>query len=433
MEAGFSKIKITPSIGTTMTGFIARDRERGSEGVHDDIYVRALYLSHEEEEVLIMGFDLCFFSRGEVDRFKGAIGRKIDLAPRQILLNTSHNHVGPKVGTWQYDPPSDPVYLQAVEYAIVDAAFQARDSMVEVTLWAGATRSSVPMSRRLRLDDGTVGARPWRPSPDGEVCDALPVCLLKTPAGEPLCLLFSVSCHPSTVHGFEISADYPGVAMDHIDHFLGTTASLFLQGAGGDAKAGAIASGDVSWRRGTWNDVEEVGTTVADEVIQVLSGSLTQVEPDLRACTVDMEWPMQPNIGRAGYEALLADPDTDHTRRLWAAEKLDWLDRGYSLPTAIPITAHGVKLGDGLRLIGLEGEAVAGLGLQILAFYEDGVTFPLGYTDGAQLYLHTSPMLDEGGYEVVSSHEYRHPAPLAEGMEAVLDDAMKTLRDNGVD
>ena len=432
MKAGFARINITPSIGTTMTGYVRRDRDRGCEGVHDDIYVRSLYLTHGAEEVLIMGFDLCFFSRDEVDRFKGAIGRKIDLAPRQVLLNTSHNHVGPKVGTWQYDPPSDPVYIQAMEYAIVDAALQARDSLVDVTVWAGATRSTVPMSRRLKLANGKV-ARPFRPSPDGEVCDTLPVCLFKTPTGEPLCLLFSVSCHPSTVHGFEISADYPGVAMDQIDHFLGTTASLFLQGAGGDAKPSVIAAGDTEWRRGTWDDVDEIGTTVANEVIAVLSGSLAEVEPDLRAYAIDMEWPMQASIGRAGYQALLADPETDRTRRLWAEEKLAWLDRGYSLPTTIPITAHGVKLGHGLRLIGLEGEAVAGLGLQMLAFYEDGITFPLGYTDGAQLYLHTSPMLDEGGYEVESSHEYRHPAPLAGGMEAVLDDAMKALRENGVD
>lgn len=35
-----------------MTGFGSRDREHGCEGVHDDIYVRALYLTHENGGIL---------------------------------------------------------------------------------------------------------------------------------------------------------------------------------------------------------------------------------------------------------------------------------------------------------------------------------------------------------------------------------------------
>ena len=130
MKAGFARVNINPPIGTRMTGFGPRDRDHGCEAIHDDIYTRALYLTHGGKEMLIMGFDLLFFSRDEVDRYKGAIGRKIDLMPSQILLNTSHNHVGPKVGTWLYDPPSDPFYLQALEHMIVDAACQARDAAV---------------------------------------------------------------------------------------------------------------------------------------------------------------------------------------------------------------------------------------------------------------------------------------------------------------
>jgi len=156
MKAGFAKENINPPIGTRMTGFGARDRDRGCEAIHDDIYVRALYLTHEGREVLIMGFDLLFFSRDEADRYKGAIGRRIDLAPSQILLNTSHSHLGPKVGTWLYDPPSDPLYLQALEQAILNTACHARDTAVEVTIRAGVTRSALPMSRRVKLENGKV-------------------------------------------------------------------------------------------------------------------------------------------------------------------------------------------------------------------------------------------------------------------------------------
>ena len=150
MKAGFAKVKITPPAGTNMMGFASRDRQHGCEGVHDDIFTRALFMEHEGEEVLIMGFDLCFFGREQANRYIGAIGRRLGLAPRQILLNTSHTHVGPATAIWalgDFDAPPDPLYLRELEQAILKAASQARDSMRDVTVWAGSTRSSVPLSR----------------------------------------------------------------------------------------------------------------------------------------------------------------------------------------------------------------------------------------------------------------------------------------------
>ena len=394
------------------------------------------------QKVLIIGFDLLFFSRSQADRFKGAIGRKIDLNPAQIFLNTAHTHMGPKLGIWNYVPPADARYLQWLEGATVDVACQARDAMVEVTLWAGATKTAIPMNRRLKMPNGKVK---WAPNPDGAICDALPLCMLKDKAGKCVCLLFSVSCHPTTRTGFEISADFPGVAMNRLDDYLGSGSSLFLQGCAGDTKPVTIGKGRKTWNTGkaTWADVEKGGNMVADEAIAALKAGLTAVEPALCTHILDTNWPMVPDIGRAGFEAILTNPKSNQTRRLWAEEKLYilkvWAEEklyilkgGYSLPTHVPVTAHGIQLGKGLRLISLEGEAVAELGTLILDFYEDGITFPLGYTDGCQLYLHTSKMIPEGGYEVDSFWQYRQPARLAEGMEKIVTDALCRLRENGI-
>ena len=71
------------------------------------------------------------------------------------------------------------------------------------------------------------------------------------------------------------------------------------------------------------------------------------------------------------------------------------------------------------------------LGLLILREFNRGVTFPLGYSNGCQIYLTTDAMLPEGGYEVDSYWEYHWPAPLAPGGEKVLEDALRQLRDCG--
>lgn len=435
LNAGFARICITPPVGTPMTGFGGRDYDpAGSRGIHDDLYVRALHLSQGEEQVLIMGFDLLFFSRGEADRFKGAIGRRLGIEPNRILLNTSHTHTGPKVGTWFYTD-SDPLYLDFLEKAIVEAAEIASENSCPVTMWAGTTTSKVPMSRRKPLPDGSVDFAPY---PDGTVCDTLPVCLFRDTDDTPVCLLFSVSCHPSTIKGddraYQVSADYPGAAMSALDSYLGTTASMFLQGAGGDAKASVIGEGSDYWRAGTWDDVEKAGRMAAGEVISLLKDGLVRRDADLGNVLVGMNWPLEDSPAVSDLKEIIANPSAHsesmpEVKQTWAREQLTKLSRGYELRRSVQITAHAVQLAPDVRIVGIEGELVAGLGNLIADHYSGGVTFPLGYTDGAQLYLPTSAMMDEGGYEVASYWEYRQPAPLKKGMEGILS---ATLDDLGV-
>ncbi|MFH1740366.1 MAG: hypothetical protein ABIH23_15265 [bacterium] len=436
VKAGFARVSITPPLGTKMMGFGTRDMEHGCKDVHDDLHVRALFLEQGEQTVLIMGYDLCFLGREETDRYRGAIGRVLDLHPEQIIMNTSHNHVGPSVGTWYsagYEMP-DRLYLDQLERATVAAALEARKSMREVTLWTGVTRSALPMNRRRKMDHGGIENRP---NPDGYVYDKLPICLFKDSDGKPVCLLFSVSCHPSMMSGFDISAEYPGAAMRLLDKHLGAACSLFLQGVGGDAKPSVIGRGGVDrWQPGTWELMEEAGAMIANETIETLNSGLLQIEPDILSASVEMSWPLEPAPPRSHFEKIVADTAPENrpknVRYTWAKNVLERLDLGYALPTSVTLSAQGVQLGNGLRIIGIEGEATAPWGKFIEDFYGNGLTVPLGYCNGTGLYLPTSDMLPEGGYEVVSFWEYGLPSQLAPGMEEEVHTALVQLRDRGI-
>ncbi|HOZ49137.1 MAG TPA: hypothetical protein PLO37_00335 [Candidatus Hydrogenedentes bacterium] len=435
MKAGFARECITPPLGTTMMGFGGRDMDHGCDGIHDDIHARAIYVEHQGEPALIMGFDLCFLGREEADRFKGAIGRVMDLLPRQIFLNTSHNHVGPSVGTWYsagYETPERD-YLNQLERATVAAACRARDEARDATLSAGCTRTALPVNRRRPNEAGQIENRPY---PDGKVYDRLPLCLFEDTSGKPICLLFSISTHPSMMSGWEISAEYPGAAMRCLDEYLGTPCSLFLQGVGGDSKPLVIGRGVDRWIPGTWELMDEAGAMVANEAIEALKKGLEPIEPHVQTASVEMAWALEPTPPRVEFEAVVENTAPESRPRdvqcLWAQHQLELLDKGLTLPTAVTLTAHGIRLGEGLRLIGIEGEAVHEWGYFIEDFYSGGTTFPLGYTDGTGLYLPTSRMLPEGGYEVVSSWEYGLPSRLAPGMEVQVTNALRHLRKRGI-
>jgi len=436
MLAGFARANLTPPLGTTMAGWLHRDVAKGCENVHDDLFARVLYLEHEGEPALLVALDLLFLSRAETDQVKGALGRCLDLAPRRILVNFSHTHSGPALGRWGLTALGTPnlEYLDQVQSAVLAAASEARRTARPASLRTGMGRTGLPLNRRLPDGRGGIG---FRPNPQGVVCDALPVCLVEDSGAAPLALLFSVACHPSTIQGWSISADFPGVAVQALDAYLGLEAgSIFLQGAGADTKACVIGDGrdedGPTWRRATWEDVEAAGTMVAQEVMSLLEGGLPSDEPCLRCASVETIWPLLPPPSRECYAAIAAAPDTDQFRRAWAQRQLQALDRGRSLPTAVPVTVCGMQIAKRCRLIGLEGELVASLGNLIVERFPQGATFALGFTNGTQLYLPDSTILAEGGYEAESYWEYDWPSPLAPGTERIVEQALADLQRAGI-
>ncbi|MSS73828.1 MAG: hypothetical protein EXS64_20430 [Candidatus Latescibacteria bacterium] len=376
MHAGFSRVCINPPKGTRMMGFGDRDRGPGSGSIRDDIFARALYLAHDGEQALIVTFDMCFIGREDSGRYKGVLGRLFGLTPRQIVLASSHSHVGPASGYWAYGDylPPDQLYLREMEAAVVAAATAAKERARKVTIRAGSGHSKVPMNRRKRMPNGKFENRP---NPDGIVCDALPVCLLTGEDGRTVACLFSIAAHPSIVGGTAISSEYPGVATNRVDAHLG-------------------------------------------------------------AALAETRWPLLPARSRGEFEKVAgeltpgAPPSQQRLYPLWAARQLELLDRGQKLRTAASVLIQGIQLGKGLRMVAIEGEPVAEHGLNMLKFYSEGVTFPLGYANGEAMYLPVTRQLPEGGYEVDSYWEYGAPAGLAPGMEQVVTQTLETFQRQGI-
>lgn len=425
LHAGFGKACVTPPLGVPMEGL---GQQGGVQTIHDDLFVRALFLAQGETELLIVGFDLLFFERAVIDRLRGALGRVLEMKPSQILLNHSHTHAGPRVSRWAYSDGIDPEYLDTIETAVLDAATQAKAARTEVTVQAGTARTTMPVSRRKPDEHGQAQ---WAPYRNGIISDVLPFCLFTDAGGQVVSLLFSVSCHPSMIYSLDISAEYPGAAMRHLNAAFATEGSLFLQGAGGDTKPAPIAVNEDYWRQGTFDEMEAVGTEIAG-LISAAATDACPVTPALASFQTDMYWPLQPAPARAEFEALLANTETSASRRRWAEDMLRRYDRAGRLPDHVAVGFHALQIGHSLRLVGLEGELVGVLGRQIIDRYRHGVTFPLGYTDGAAIYLPSTPMLAEHGYEVDSYWEYHHPAPLAPGMEAIIDRAIADAQAAGI-
>ncbi len=449
--AGFGRADISPPMGTRMAGSGIRDLdEKGFQGFHDPLFVRAVYLKDKDEELLIIAYDLLFISREEADQFKGALGMEMDLLPKQILMNSSHNHTAPYTHKWLYLETNDRPYTTFLEKKTVEAALAARDSAKPMTIWSGKGETMVPMSRRRPNPE--TGVMDFAPNPDGLTYNKIPVCVFRDTDGKDRIVMYSVAAHLSSIQmntpdgipvisgrTYHVSADYPGKACKIIDDYLGQPGSIFLQGCGGCAKCG-LSDEKASFLDGTWEQMEKAGEIVAKDTLDTVKNDLKRIEPDLESKAVVMDWPFQPVSGKEHYEKLKKKPHVDYAGgplhflyARWADDMIRRMELGYGLPESLPVRVHGMKIGDGLRMVGLEGEATAPFAYQIEDFYGDGVTFPLGYIDGCHMYLPSSEYVDEGGYEVESYWEYRMPAPLSKGVEELLNAKLVELKESGVD
>ncbi|MCE9591705.1 MAG: hypothetical protein K8S99_14415 [Planctomycetes bacterium] len=436
MYAAFAKANITPPIGCRMVGYATRDAAGPAKTIHDDLFVSALWMDHGGEKALILAYDLCLFDRAAVAEFKARVQKELGLQPRQVLMNTSHTHSGPNTCRWTvgaFIHPPDPAYMAKVLDATIDAARRARDAAKPVLMYAGWTTTKLPVSRR-KID--AQGKAQWAPAPDVPVLNSAPFLLMRESPnadGKPICLLYSVSCHPSTINGHAISADYPGVANRVLDEALGASCAMFLQGCAGDTKASVIADADggASWRYGDWEDVERAGRMVADNVLAAMKQGTTQVAPSVAAAIEDVQLPLAQPPSRAELAAI-ASKREHPSMHLWAQSQVDLLDKGQPLATHAPVVVQAIRISKGVRIIAIEGEPVAGIGRRVEQQFQQGITFPLGYSNGQGLYIPTEAMLPEGGYEVESAWEYGFPAPLAVGFESALFTAIDRFKAVGV-
>jgi len=414
--AGVGEACITPPVGTPMMGF--SDRDHGCEGVHDDLYAKALALKQGRRKLVLVALDLGSLDREGTQGIKRELKERYGLPPKNVLLACSHTHAGPVAAERSYAEAPDPGYMASLREKISQAVGDALGDLKPARLSFGLGSTEIGVCRRLKTPEGVVMA----PNPEGDVDRDLPVMFLSELSGKPIALLFSASCHPTTMKAdnYLISAEWPGAARRILEEHVGAPA-LFLQGAGADVKPRIV--GDGEFRSGRFEDVEAVGKEVAEDVLGVLEGGLREVEPRLCSALLDASLPLEKPLSRTELERLASDPDVSPPRRRWAGETLALLEERGRLPRRTRCFVHFVCLGEDTRIVGLEGEPCTGIGKRIKALFGDRGTVVVGYCNGSVAYLPTRRILEEGGYEAESYVYFGLPSRFAPGVEDKLAEA----------
>lgn len=415
LRVGAAQIKITPPDGIPLAGYY---NERGSEGVLDDLFARALVFEKDGTKAAVVTLDLITTSAPMVEATRKVVQEQTGIPADHVLITASHTHTAPVITgrgprdnvfgggkdiTRQYNASLPGLIAECVEQA------QVRLSPASLSL-GRASEKNLAFNRRFFLKDGSVAWNPRKQDPNiveaaGPIDPEVLVLAVNDPKGKPLATLVNFAMHPDTVGGTRVSADYPGVMAGLVGAWRGgESVTLFANGA-----CGNINHRDVNW------DAPQKGPGEATRIGTILAANVFKAARELKPAGGD-----QLRIAREVVKLPLPTITPEQVQKattimqeVIAGEKkpafLDQVDafkvvdvegrKGAPWEVEVQVIA----IGDEVAVVSLPGEIFVELGLDIKKLSPFKHTFIAELANGSIGYIPTKRAYGQGAYEVVSA------------------------------
>jgi hypothetical protein len=279
--------------------------------------------------------------------------------------------------------------------------------------------------RRYRMKDGSVRTNPGVNNPDilhpiGDVDERVNVVRFDREGADSL-VLANFGCHPDTVGGNNISADWPGFVRRTVEKALDNTRCIFFNGAQGDLNHVNVhpVGGDLNDMFMDFDDVSRgygharhMGRVVAGAVLQVYDKVAYRDADKIRFVNWDMEIPSNMpdpadlpwahrthELHEAGRDAELPYEGMMLTTMVAKAARMVRLENG---PESFPLALMGVAVGD-VAIAGIPGEPFNGVGLGLKKAEDWAMVMPMCLVNDSKGYFPMQDAYDEGGYEANTS------------------------------
>ena len=427
LQAGFSKLNINPPMGTPINGYFTA---RQVKGFLDDLEVCALALRVEDTTVVMLSADNCLFPTATALSMRQQIAQATDLPLDAVWLHTTHTHLAPQVcdsnhsGKYNFPEQEQLVeeYEQFLRRRLADAAKLAIADLKDAKMgWAVGNAPNISFIRRFRMKDGTVRTNPGVGNPDilhpiGDVDERVNVLRFDRP--DDSLVLVNFGCHPDTISGELISADWPGFTRRRVEKALDNVKCIFFNGAQGDVNhfnvndPNSIMRGDENAAR-RYQYSSHMGNVVAGAVLQVygkvhyedvdslqfLSG--TAVLPSNMPKPEDLPQAREYNrLHNEGRDDLIPYTGMELITVIAEAARMLRLEHG---PEFFHLGMNAIALGN-IGFVSIPGEPFTGVGLGLKKAEDWTLVLPMCLTNGCDAYFPMQDSYDEGGYEARSSN-----------------------------
>ncbi len=238
LKFGVAKRDITPEIDMVIPGYYSK---RFVSGVIDNLYAKAMVFENNGTVAVVIVCDTINLRRDDVLRIRRGIYDKCAIPEKNISVSASHTHTGGPSWQWYEAGEHDPIYMNKLISAAIDAAVDAYEKRVDAKL--GFAKCEVPgytFIRRYLMKNGKVKTNPGDMNPDivkvmGTPDESFVVGKVTTADGKPLAFISNYGVHLDMVSGNKICADYPGYLATLVAEKFGENVeSVFFTGPCGN-------------------------------------------------------------------------------------------------------------------------------------------------------------------------------------------------------
>ena len=430
--AGYSRVNITPESGTPLGGYY---QARVAGSVLDELEINAMAVACDDQRAVVFAVDHLGLVQPVQSDYRKKIAEVTGLPEEAIYIHCLHIHNGPIVNLDGTDPRIEKYRLFLGE-KLIECALAALADLKPAKLGFGVSHAPrISFIRRYMMKDGSVQTNPGIDNPNtdhvlGTVDDRVSVLRLDRENADSI-VLAHFACHPDTVGGNDISADWPAQARRRVEKALDGVHCLVLNGAQGDVnhvntspapgEGNGLAIGFDGVPRGYTHTVH-MGNAVAGAVLQVYEKVEYVDVPSIRFDIVpfdvpsnmpsDEELPLARHIDElhsSGRDSELPYKDMMLTTKVAEAARILRLEHGPAFFT-MPLTVLAIGP---IAFIGIPGEPFTRVGLELKQAPGWKLVMPTCNTNAKEGYFPTRSAYDEGGYEAKAS-------PFAPGVAEII-------------
>lgn len=414
LQAGFSRVDITPPLGADLAGYFYR---RAAKGVRDPLYANALAIGNDTEKVILIAVDYIGIKLDHIIKIRNLISERTEIPADHVMIAALHQHTTPCLAdATRGTALKDTVFIDVLYRKIADAAVMAVADMKDAAVSHAAQEVAEPIAfvRRYFADDGSVQTNPdtdkYKLTGRCAEADNTVRVVRFTREGANDIALINFSTHPDVIGGEYISADWPGFTRTYVEQDIPDVSAIFFTGCQGDSnhvdffqpKGERIKFGDryrhsmymgrtvADAVKKVWDQMEivtEDGGIFAENVVLYNRTNLEGIDEYARY----RAWYDDHEAGRLGYKP--------HITELAYASRIIRL-REAPVFHPVPLTVIGVN---GLLFVGFGGEAFTAYGAAMREMAPERFVVCAVCANGYQGYFPTEEAFAQGGYEAKSS------------------------------
>jgi Neutral/alkaline non-lysosomal ceramidase, N-terminal len=410
VKAGFSKVNITPPIGTPIGGN-ARD-DYASKGIHDNLYAKTIFIDDGNSRWALVMTDLIAVVPEMVADIRAIVAGQIELKPEQIMIAAIHTHSGPDVWGLSDESKVGPEITAEINSKIAQSIIEAVNSAEETTVYYGrGENDQIGHNRRLRTKDGATHMN-WEGTDPGLIDEVLgpvdpeiSVLKFEDAGGKMKAVFVNYTCHPAILAGDNLlmGADYAGYLYKRIEEKYGDDVIVaFGNGAAGNINH--IDNYNPDQGRG-FAEADRLGTMLANDVVDIISSMKEPEEPsaafsretfDVPRRQIDderVQWARGVLDAWDGKPLNLIDglPDEFYATEALKLKELE----SQPYPTEVQV----FKLSEDVAIVSYPGEIFVEFGLEVKEKSPFAHTIIVELANDCCGYVPTRRAFEEGGYE----------------------------------